>query len=299
MRLDNFDLNLLMAFEALLQERSVTRAAERLNVTQSAMSASLKRLRESFQDEILVQHGKKMIPTQHALAISQEVSTVLIRLKSLIASSTRFDPATSKRRFRLVASDYITTVLIAPLVEVLHVEAPRVKLELTSPGATSTALLEAGEIDLILTPDTFLEGDHPRELLFNESFVVAGAKTNPLLQAPMSRESYLEGSHVVVRISGQPSYIEKELHSLVPERRIELSAQSFIQVPWLLSGTRHLSVMHERLAKVSAPVFGLTLVQPPFTLSKMPEMMQHHSARTNDAGLAWLRRRIVEFAQRV
>lgn len=299
MRLDNFDLNLLMAFEALLRERSVTRAAERMNVTQSAMSASLKRLRESFQDEILVQHGKKMIPTQHALALSQEVSNVLVRLKSLIASSTRFDPVTSNRRFRLVASDYITTVLIAPLIEALHVEAPGVKLELTSPGATSTALLEAGEIDLILTPDTFLEGDHPRELLFNEEFVVAGAADNPLLQKEMSRETYLEGGHVVVRISGQPSYIEKELHGIVPERRVELTAQSFIQVPWLLSGTSRLSVMHERLAKVSAPVFGLALAPPPFELPKMPEMMQHHSARTNDAGLAWLRRRIVSFAEKV
>lgn len=296
MRLDNFDLNLLMAFEALMKERSVTRAAERLNVTQSAMSASLKRLRESFQDEILVQHGKKMIPTQHALALSQEVSSVLIRLKSLIASSTRFDPATSKRRFRLVASDYITTVLIAPLVERLQVEAPGVKLELTPPGTASNTQLEAGEIDLILTPDSFLEGDHPRELLFEEKFVVVGAKDNPLVQEPMSREAFLQGGHVVVRMSNVPAFVERELQNIVPDRRIELTAQSFIQVPWLLTGTNHLSVMHERLARVSAPVFGLALAAPPFPLPNMREMMQHHMARTDDAGLSWLRRRMIEFA---
>ena len=299
MRLDNFDLNLLMAFEALMQERSVTRAAERLNVTQSAMSASLKRLRESFQDDILVQHGKKMIPTQHALALSQEVSNVLIRLKSLIASSTRFDPATSKRRFRVVASDYITTVLIAPLVERLQVEAPGVKLELTHPGNSSNTQLEAGEIDLILTPDTFLEGDHPRELLFEETFVIVGAKNNPLVKEPMSREAYLQGGHVIVRMSNQPTFVERELQNIVPERRIELTAQSFIQVPWLLSGTNHLSVMHERLARVSAPVFGLALATPPFPLPKMREMMQHHMARTDDAGLSWLRRRMIEFAGQI
>ena len=296
MRLDNFDLNLLMAFEALMTERSVTRAADRLNVTQSAMSAALKRLRESFQDDILVQHGKKMIPTQHALALSQEVSSVLIRLKSLIASSTRFDPTTSKRRFRVVASDYITTVLIAPLVQSLQVEAPDVKLELSLPGTASTTQLEAGEIDLILTPDTFLEQDHPRELLFDENFVVVGAKDNPLIQEPISREAYLQGGHVVVRMANQPTFIEKALQSIVPERRIELTAQSFIQVPWLVSGTSHLSVMHERLARVSAPVFGLALVAAPFPLPKMPEMMQHHMARADDAGLAWLRRRMIEFA---
>ena len=80
MRLDNFDLNLLVAFEILLEERNVTRAARRLNVTQSAMSASLKRLRESFQDDLLVLHGKKMIPTQHALNLAPEVSAALMRL---------------------------------------------------------------------------------------------------------------------------------------------------------------------------------------------------------------------------
>lgn len=296
MRLDNFDLNLLVAFDALLQERNVTRAAERLNVTQSAMSASLKRLRESFHDELLVQQGKRMIPTQHALALAPEVSDTLIRLKGLISASTRFDPATSKRCFTVNASDYITTVLLVPLIEHLQEEAPGVRLTLSLTGSHSSAQLDAGEIDLVLTPEEFMESDHPRELLFEERFVVVGSRDNPLLQRRLTREDYLSKGHVVVQIANQGTFIERELSRLAPERRIEVSAQSFIQVPWLVAGTDRLSVMHERLARVFAPVLGLVIAQPPFPLPRMREMMHHHGARSNDAGLAWLRQRIVHFA---
>lgn len=298
MRLDSFDLNLLVAFEALLQERSVTRAAERLNVTQSAMSASLKRLRESFQDDLLVQHGKKMIPTQHALALAPEVTEALAQLKGLIASSTRFDPGSSKRRFRVNASDYITTVVLVPLVEALQEEAPGIRLELSLPGTQSTSLLESGEIDLIITPEEFLESDHPRELVFKERFVVVGSVKNPVMAIPMTREAFLESGHVGVRISNQDTYIENALFKLFPSRRIEVTAQSFIQVPWLLRGTNRLSVMHERLAKACAPVLDLAFAEPPFPLPIMHEMMQHHGARANDAGLSWLRDRIRQFAKR-
>lgn len=296
MRLDNFDLNLLVAFDALLEERSVTRAADRLNVTQSAMSASLKRLRESFQDDLLVLHGKKMIPTQHALNLVPEVSAALTRLKGLLATSTRFDPATSRRQFRLTVSDYLTTVLIRPLIEFLQIEAPGVRLNLSLPGPESTARLEAGEIDLFLTPDEFLVGEHPRELLFEERHVIVGWRENPLFDAGLTEEIFLQSGQVAVRIANQETFIEAILGRRFPERRIEVSAQSFIQVPWLLRGTNRLSVMHERLARIAAPMFDLAIAEPPFPLPAMREMMQSHAARTNDEGLAWLRSRIRQFA---
>ena len=296
MRLDNFDLNLLVAFEALLQERSVTRAANRLNVTQSAMSASLKRLRESFQDELLILHGKKMIPTQHALTLAPEVSTTLARLKTLIATSTAFDPATSKRLFRINASDYITTVLLAPLIERLQIVAPGISLGLSLPSAQSAQRLEAGEIDLLMTPEGFLETDHPRELLFEEKHVVVGTSDNPALDGPMSIERFLDCGHIAVRISDQNTFVEAILKTLAPDRRIEVTAQSFIQVPWLLRGTRRLAVMHERLAIAAQPVFDLAIVESPYDLPRMREMMQHHISRSDDAGLTWLREQIHRLA---
>src|SRR5690606_23986690 len=101
MRLDNFDLNLLIAFDVLVEERNVTRAAARLNLTQSATSAALKRLRQAMQDDILVQHGKKMIPTSHALRLAPQVAAAIAQLRSLISASATFDPRTSTRRFQI------------------------------------------------------------------------------------------------------------------------------------------------------------------------------------------------------
>ena len=298
MRLDNFDLNLLVAFEVLLEERSVTRAAQRLNVTQSAMSASLKRLRESFQDELLILHGKKMIPTQHALTLAPEVTATLVRLRTLIATGTGFDPKTSKRRFQINASDYITTVLLVPLIEELQAMAPEIRLNLSLPSAQSTRRLEAGEIDLLMTPEGFLESNHPRELLFEERHVVVGAQDNPALEGTMTVEKFLGCGHVAVRISNQDTFIEEVLTKLAPDRRIEVAAQSFIQVPWLIRGTNRLAVMHERLAKGPQPVFDLRIVDTPFDLPPMREMMQYHVSRSGDAGLNWLRHQLHRFANR-
>jgi DNA-binding transcriptional LysR family regulator len=153
-RLDNFDLNLLVAFDVLLDERNVTCAARRLNVTQSAMSASLKRLREALGDPILLQHGKTMVPTPHALALAPEVSSAIAGLRRLIQPSTGYDPATSTRIFRIAASDYIATVALAPLLQRLEREAPGVKLDISLPADTTAERLAKGEYDLILTPRT-------------------------------------------------------------------------------------------------------------------------------------------------
>ena len=295
-RLDHFDLNLLVAFDVLLEERSVTRAAQRLNLTQSAMSAALKRLREAFQDELLVLHGKRMVPTQHALTLAPEVAAAVTRLRSLIATGTGFDPARSKRRFRIVASDYITTVLLAPLIGILHEEAPGVRLDLSLPDIDSNRHMENGEIDLLITPLEFLNDNHPLELLLEERHVVAGWNDNPLFAGRLSMEAYLRSGHVAVRIFDRDTFAENILYKLVPERRIEVIAQSFIQVPWLLRGTMRISVMHERLARVAAPVFDLAMADTPFELPIMHEMMQYHSTRAKDAGLLWLRERLKSFA---
>nr|WP_298894766.1 LysR substrate-binding domain-containing protein [uncultured Altererythrobacter sp.] len=238
-----------------------------------------------------------MIPTQHALTLAPEVSATLMRLKTLIATGTGFDPATSKRRFQINASDYITTVLLVPLIEELQSKAPGVRLNLSLPSSQSAKRLEAGEIDLLMTPDEFLETNHPRELLFEEGHVVVGAADNPALVGTMSISTFLECGHVAVRISNQDTYIEAILKKLAPERRIEVAAQSFIQVPWLIRGTNRLTVMHERLAKVTQSVFDLRIVDSPYDLPLMREMMQYHVSRSGDAGLTWLREQIHRFAK--
>ena len=297
MRLDNFDLNLLIAFDVLVEERSVTRAARRLNLTQSATSAALKRLREAMQDEILVQHGKKMIPTSHALRLAPQVSAAIAQLRSLISASSAFDPHTSTRRFKIEASDYITTVLLVPLLALLSREAPGLRLDLSLPTEGSGERLNNGEIDLLLTPENFMPPDHPRELLFEERHVVLGWSGNPVMQRPLTEAAFFASGHVAVRISGRDTFIESALRRFGDRRRIEVTAPSFIQAPWLLPGTRRLALMHQRLARLVAPALSLSIAEPPVELPVMREMMQYHSTRANDAGLIWLRRRMLELAE--
>ncbi len=297
MRLDNFDLNLLVAFNVLMEERSVTAAARRLNITQPAMSAALKRLRDSFQDELLVQNGKKMFPTPHALALAPEVDATLVRFRSLIATGTVFDPSTSKRQFKLVTSDFITTVLLVPLIRTLHEEAPGIRLDLALPTRNSSELIERGVVDLVISPEQFMEGNHPREKVFEERLVVVGCRSNPALEDSMSLERFLGCGHVSVRLAGRDTFIEDALAKLTPERRVEVTAQSFIQVPWLLRNTNRLAVMHERLARVCADPLSLRIAEPDFDLPVMGEMMMYHATRSKDEGLAWLRRKLIEVAQ--
>ncbi|MBA4761642.1 LysR family transcriptional regulator [Sphingomonas sp.] len=288
MRLDQFDLNLLIAFDVLIEERSVTRAAQRLNLTQSAMSAALKRLRESFSDEILVQHGKRMVPTAAALSLAPDVSAALLNMRAILASGMRFDPASSQRKFRIVASDYITTVLLGPALRLLHKEAPQIQIEITLPRSDILEMLDDGEIDLLISPEQFLSPDHPRELLFEERHVVVGCATNPIMQRPLDVESYYASGHVATSVSRDGTFIDNYLRGQGEQRRVEVICAAFSQVPWILPGTSRLALMHERLAKELAPVLGLKIQEPPIPLPLMREMMQFHSARSMDRGLSWL-----------
>lgn len=292
MRLDNFDLNLLVAFDVLLEERNVTRAARRLNVTQSAMSASLKRLRDAFGDPILLQHGKTMIPTPHALELAPQVASAIAGLRRLIQPTASFDPATSTRTFRIAASDYVATVVLAPLLRGLETDAPGVRLDITLPTEATSHRLARGEFDLVLTPREFLEAEHPAELLFEERHVVVGCRSNPLLQAPLTLEGFAAAGHVAVRVDGRNTYVENELSRLGITRMVEVYAPSFIQAPWLLPGTRRIALMHERLARLVAPALGLTIVPSPVVVPTMHEMMQFHAVQEADAGLAWFRTRL-------
>jgi LysR family nod box-dependent transcriptional activator len=296
MRLDHFDLNLLVALEVLLEERSVTRAAKRLNLTQSAMSAALKRLRESFQDELLVLHGKRMVPTPHALALAPQIANAILQLRTIISAGTAFDPATSQRRFRIEASDYITTVLIVPLLEILSREAPGIRLDLSLPDEGTSERMIAGAIDLLLTPEQFLGTEHPRELLFEERHVVVGWSGNPIMQGPLTERVFFESGHVAVRIADRDTFIETALQKLSWQRRIEVIAPSFIQAPWLLPGTNRLALMHERLARIVAPSLSLLIADPPIDLPIMREMMQVHATREDDPAVRWLRVKLLELA---
>lgn len=290
MRFKGLDLNLLVALDALLEERNVTRAAERLNLSQPALSAALARLRDFFGDPLLVAQGRKMIPTAEALVIGAELGNILGRVNELVARSTSFDPVTSRRIFRICASDYLVAVLFRRLVARLEQLAPALGLDLLPPSEEARTALDRGELDLLVTPEEHCVPDHPTALLFEERHVVVGWSGNALMEMPITEDAFFEAGHVAVRVGqvNRASFAESHLGSLARRRRIEITAASFTTVPDLLVGTNRLAVMHERLARLMAERMPVAWQDLPFAFPRMKEMLQFNRARRDDAGLGWL-----------
>ena len=182
MRYKNLDLNLLVAFDTLMETRSVTQAAQRLRLSQPAVSAALDRLRDYFGDPLFVPNGKRMMPTPTADGMSSIVKGLLGEVDSLVAASRGFDAASSQRVFHLVASDYISTVLLTPLCALLEKEAPRVRLDIALPAGVTPEHFMQGEVDLWLAPEEFMLPGQPSELIWLEKHVVVGWSKNPLMK---------------------------------------------------------------------------------------------------------------------
>jgi len=294
MRFKGLDLNLLVALDALLAEQNVSRAAERLHLSQPAVSAALGRLRLYFDDPLLVQHGKRMLPTPHAMRLKPMLKTLLADVDQMVTASARFDPATSNRRFRIGMSDFLTTIIGKGLTKRLGSIAPNVGLELIAPFDSIDEALDQGEIDLLITLVEHISPDHPADELFVERFVVAGWRDNPVFAKAMTANDFCNAGHVAVEIGRhhRGSFAESQLRRLGINRRIELLVSAFSVVPELLVGSNRLAIMHERLAMSAAAHLPITFVDLPFEFPRMTEMIQYHRSRDTDPGLKWLRAEI-------
>lgn len=290
MRFKGLDLNLLVAFDILIEERSVSRAAERLHISQPAMSAALGRLRTYFNDPILGAHGKKMIPTAHALRLRPMVRELLNGVETMMSATAAFDPPTARRRFRIGTSDYLATVLFRQLIPLLQKEAPQITFELIPPSELMLTMLDQGDLDMVITPEEHTATDHPIELLFEEPYVVAGWNENPIFMRPMTQKDFFEAGHVVVEIGrlSRISFAEANLRTFTTRRRVEVTVASFLLAPEMVLNTNRLTVMHERLAQTFADRMPLCFVPMPFPFPAMRETIQYHRTRDTDPGLRWL-----------
>jgi LysR family nod box-dependent transcriptional activator len=291
MRFKGLDLNLLVAFDTLLEHRSVTRAAEQLHLSQAAMSAALGRLRTYFADDLMVVQGKRMYPTAFAQNLIPQVQECLSQIDSMLVTSANFDPQHSQRTFRVVASDYVTAVVLVPLIARLAHTAPGIRTEVLLPSDLVLKQIENGDVDLLLTPEDYVSPDLPTELLYEEAHVVVGCRNNPDLSSTMTEDDFFAAGHIAVVIGNQrtTSFGDRMVQSLEKSRRIEVTAPSFTMVPWLLLNTRRLALMHERLARLMAKRFEISYCPPPFPMPPMREMVQHHFTRSADQGLSWYR----------
>lgn len=299
MRFKGLDLNLLLVLDVLLSERSVTAASRRLNLSQPATSSALARLREYFGEDLLIQSGRTMLPTAHALSIQPIIREVLGDVERLIAASTTFAPATSDRMFRIAGSDYIFATLLANLIAELKAEAPHVRFEVFPPGPSVIQQLERAEIDLLLTPRQFTSPHHPSVLVFEEPHVVVGWSGNPLFAGELTLEQFLSAGHVAVELGPTRTrpFAEEQIHALSLQRQIDVIAPTFAAVPWLLPHSSRIAVLHQRLAETFAQILPLAIAPLPFAMPAMEEMAQYHATRDRDTGLQWLLARLLAAAE--
>lgn len=300
MRFKGLDLNQLVAFDALIETRSVSRAAERLNLSQPAMSAALARLRLFFADDLLVLQGKRMHPTAFADDLAPQVRENLAQLEAMLEKSPSFDPATSQRAFRIVTSDYVLASLIVPLVAQLAREAPGIRIDCFQPQAFTAKQLDEGGIDMMISPDYVVSGKHPAYVLYDEPQLVIGAVENPMLAGgSISEADFYAAGHVAVMLGEgrTASYADRQLELNGKRRKIEVTAAFFTALPWLIEGTSRLGVLHARLARQLEGRFAIKAVPLPFPMPNMQQMLCYHAGREDDAGLTWLRRKIEAIAE--
>ena len=290
MRFGRLDLNLLVALDALLTERSVSLAADRLCLSQSATSSALGRLREYFGDELLVVKGRSMILTARAEELIEPVRAVLEQIRTTVSVAPPFDPATADRVVRIMASDYSTEVLLAGALVDLEKTAPNMRFEIQPMHDTPIEAIERGYIDLLLTIDYAISADHPSQVMFEDDYVVVGDAGNPALAAPLTRQLYFELGHVTARFgkSRVPAFEDWFVRRQKQQRRVEVVAPSFLSLPGLVVGTNRIATMHRRMAEMVVRTQPLVMREIPFAIPPIRESIQWNIANTNDRALRWV-----------
>lgn len=297
MRYQRLDLNLLVALRALLTERNVTRAAHRMHVTQSAMSGILSRLREYFEDPLIVQVGRRMDLTPLGASLLEPVSDLLVRIDATLGTRPEFDPASTRRRFSVMASDYVLTVLLADVLRRVHLEAPGVAIELRLPSRESALQLEGGDLDLLITPEAFTAPGQASAQLFEDDYCVIADRANTGVQQALSLAQYSAMRHVCYESQGKPFFETwfERVHGEI--RQVEITAHSFQMLPMLVLGTKRIATMHRHMAERLAVTMPIKLARLDFQVPHILEVLQWHKHREMDPGSQWLRRLIIEQAK--
>ena len=292
-QLSSVDLNLLVSLDALLAESNVTRAAARLHISQPALSAQLARLRQLFDDPLLLpaESGRGMIATARGLALRTPLRRALADLGSVIGSEAGFDPATQTRTFQVAIGDNATTLVGLPLIELLGSSAgPGVQIAMSmSVQDAAASHLEEGEIDLLIDAQRAVPDNARMRVLLTQPFVMAQRKGHPRGIGPLDLETYLGLRHVVASTRRGPvhGYMDEYLERLGYRRNVALSVPQFGMAPAVLEKSDYVSTLPAGLLAGFADrldTFALPFEAPPFALA-----MAWHPRNHTEPGLAWLR----------
>jgi DNA-binding transcriptional LysR family regulator len=292
--LSRFDLNLLVLFETVSQERNVARAATRLNISASAVSHGLKRLREALGDPLFVRNPRGVTPTARAAALAPSIAEILAQVRGVVAAD-RFDPKTSRRRFAIGASDGISAVVLPKLLADLSRSAPGIDVsvrDILPPFESATAELDERRIDIAIFPLEEVPARFMARRLYPERFVVAMRAGHKLARG-MTLKQYCSAAHMLVSHTGAPrGYIDDDLEKRGLSRRVALTAPNFMLALSMLSDTDLLAAVPEGLARAHAKRFDLAIAPLPTHFPAFPIQAIAPAAAMSEAGLAWMMERL-------
>lgn len=289
------DLSLLASLDVLLAERSVTRAARRLGLSQPALSAQLARLRDRFGDPLLVPAGRGMVLTARAQALRGPLHAALGEIDRLVARDLPFDPSTADRTFRIVASDAIHSATTLPLAARLQASAPRCRIAALGYRTDTLEEMARGAIDLFLGAGNSLPESLKARTLYNEEFLCVVRADHPAARSPLTLDRFCALDHVLVSPGGDGEFdgtVDAALRDRGRARRVAVSLSSFLLVPHLIVASDLIATVPSRLARQWAP--ELAVLPPPLKVHGFSVRMGWHIRADADPANAWLRQQMAD-----
>ena len=289
--MDTIDIRLLMVFDAIYKTRSVTAAAEALDLGQPAVSVALAKLRHHFGNPLFVRTSNGMEPTPFSEGLMQPVREVLAAVEKVLGHHGEFQPASSERNFRICMTDISQLVLLPRLWETLRETAPCIRIEIVPMSSDTARLLESGEADLAVGFLPQLEAGFHQQPLFVQSFVCMVARDHPRIGDSLDLARFEAEDHAVISSSGAaPTLLEREITRQGIKRRIALKIPSFLGAAFVIEHTDLLLTVPQRLGEVLQGRGAFRFLPVPFPLPEY-EVKQHWHARYHhDEGNRWLRR---------
>lgn len=309
MNISRIDLNLLVYLDVLLQERNVSRAAERLGITQPAMSNSLKRLRDLFGDPLLIRTGSGMKPTERALDLESQVRDILASTEQVMRPAAAFDPQTSRRVFRIMASDYAESTLLPAVLGKLRDEAPFITLDILTPSDVTFQDVEKGKVDLAVNRFDYLPQSFHQLPVWRDGFGCLMHRDNPALE-DFTLDNYLAMPHIWVSKTGagigtgmnpkssqKLGWVDDALSEINKKRRIRVFTRHYLVASLLAEQPDLIATVPYRFAQLFADTPKLELRKPPFPIVPIElklawsPLLQHNNAHR------WLRQLVIEAAR--
>lgn len=311
MNIGKVDLNLLVYLDVLLRELNVTRAAEQLGITQPALSNGLKRLRQLFNDPLLIRSSEGMKPTERALDLQPKVREILAQTQYLLEPKQEFKPLSSNRVYRIMVSDYAEATLIPALIKHIRSEAPNIILDLLTPSDVSFQDMEQGRIDMAINRFNEIPQSFHQVTLWRDSFCCLVNSDNPVARS-FNLKSYLNAQHIWVsktgmgvgvgvnpEKSGGLGWIDQALERIGSKRRISIFTRHY-QMPGLLAQNNDLvATLPSKIARMQAENPKLKTLDPPFYIPEFELKMAWSPLLHPNAGHQWLRRLINYTAEQI